>query len=63
MGKMIDEALPEQIIGGAIEVHRHWGLGLYEEIFDTNKAGNGERRTFNVERRTPTSGGKRETDQ
>jgi GxxExxY protein len=24
--------LTEQIIGGAIEVHRHWGPGLYEEI-------------------------------
>jgi hypothetical protein len=32
MGKLINEALTEQIIGGAIEVHRHWGAGLYERL-------------------------------
>jgi len=26
--------LTEQIIGGAIEVHKHWGPGLYEEIYE-----------------------------
>lgn len=31
---MINEALTEQIIGGAIEVHRHWGPGLYEEVYE-----------------------------
>ena len=31
---MLEEALTEQIIGGAIEVHRHWGPGLYEEIYE-----------------------------
>jgi GxxExxY protein len=31
---MIEGALTEQIIGGAIEVHRHWGPGLYEEIYE-----------------------------
>ena len=31
---MIEEALTEQIIGAAIEVHRHWGPGLYEEIYE-----------------------------
>jgi len=31
---MLNEALTEQIIGGAIEVHRHWGPGLYEEIYE-----------------------------
>lgn len=30
---MIESALTEQIIGGAIEVHKHWGPGLYEEIY------------------------------
>ena len=25
--------ITQQIIGGAIEVHRHWGPGLYEEIY------------------------------
>lgn len=31
---MIAEKLTEQIIGGAIEVHKHWGPGLYEEIYE-----------------------------
>ena len=31
---MLEEALTEQILGGAIEVHRHWGPGLYEEIYE-----------------------------
>ena len=26
--------LTKQIIGGAIEVHKHWGPGLYEEIYE-----------------------------
>ena len=30
---MIESNLTEQIIGGAIEVHKHWGPGLYEEIY------------------------------
>jgi GxxExxY protein len=31
---MLEEQLTEQIIGGAIEVHRYWGPGLYEEIYE-----------------------------
>jgi GxxExxY protein len=31
---MIEKELTEQIIGGAIEVHKHWGPGLYEEIYE-----------------------------
>jgi len=31
---IIESALTEQIIGGAIEVHRHWGPGLYVEIYE-----------------------------
>ena len=31
--KMIEEKLTEQIIGAAIEVHRYWGPGLYEDIY------------------------------
>ena len=31
---MRESDLTEQIIGGAIEVHRHWGPGLYEEIYE-----------------------------
>jgi hypothetical protein len=29
---MRESDLTEQIIGGAIEVHKHWGPGLYEKI-------------------------------
>ena len=28
-----EEHVTEQILGGAIEVHKHWGPGLYEEIY------------------------------
>lgn len=31
---MIAAELTEQIIGAAIEVHKHWGPGLYEEIYE-----------------------------
>ncbi len=31
---MRESALTEQIIGSAIEVHKHWGPGLYEEIYE-----------------------------
>lgn len=31
---MIEEELTDQIIGAAIEVHKHWGPGLYEEIYE-----------------------------
>ena len=31
---MIEDSITEQIIGSAIEVHRHWGPGLYEEIYE-----------------------------
>ena len=30
---MLHEELTNQIIGAAIEVHRYWGPGLYEEIY------------------------------
>ena len=32
---MIEDQLTGQIIGAAIEVHKHWGPGLYEEVADT----------------------------
>ena len=32
--KMIESDLTEQIIGAAIEVHKYWGPGLYEEIYE-----------------------------
>jgi GxxExxY protein len=31
---MIESELTEQIIGGAIEIHKHWGPSLYEEIYE-----------------------------
>ena len=31
---MIESDLTAEIIGGAIEVHKHWGPGLYEEIYE-----------------------------
>jgi len=31
---MIEAELTEQIIGSTIEVHKHWGPGLYEEIYE-----------------------------
>jgi GxxExxY protein len=31
---MIESDLAEQIIGAAIEVHKHWGPGLYEEVYE-----------------------------
>jgi GxxExxY protein len=32
--RLIDEALTEQIIGAAIEVHRHLGPGLLESAYE-----------------------------
>jgi GxxExxY protein len=32
--RMLEEELTEKIIGAAIEVHKHWGPGLYEEIYE-----------------------------
>lgn len=31
---MLHETLTESLIGAAIEVHKHWGPGLYEEIYE-----------------------------
>ncbi|MGA0334069.1 MAG: GxxExxY protein [Kiritimatiellia bacterium] len=31
---MIEKDLTHQIIGAAIEVHKHWGPGLYEEVYE-----------------------------
>ena len=31
---MIESELTQQIIGGAVEVHKHWGPGLYEEVYE-----------------------------
>lgn len=31
---MMEADLTEPIIGAAIEVHKHWGPGLYEEVYE-----------------------------
>ncbi|MBU3995863.1 MAG: GxxExxY protein [Actinobacteria bacterium] len=31
---LIERELTEKIIGAAIEVHKYWGPGLYEEIYE-----------------------------
>lgn len=31
---MLEEELTKVLIGAAIEVHKHWGSGLYEEIYE-----------------------------
>jgi len=31
---MLEEELTGEIIGAAIEVHKYWGPGLYEEIYE-----------------------------
>ena len=36
--KLIEEKLTEQIIGAAIEVHKYWGPGLYEEVYERSLA-------------------------
>ena len=33
-GVLSEESLTEQIIGALIEVHRYWGPGLFEEIYE-----------------------------
>lgn len=33
---LIEDKLTEQIIGAAIEVHKHWEPGLYEEIYQNS---------------------------
>ena len=32
--ELMEGELTSRIIGAAIEVHRHWGPGLYEEIYE-----------------------------
>jgi len=35
---LIEEGLTKQIIGAAIEVHRYWGPGLVESIYEKSLA-------------------------
>ena len=32
--EMMEQDLTQKIIGAAIEVHRHWGPGLYEQTYE-----------------------------
>lgn len=36
--EILERALTEQIIGALIEVHKYWGPGLYEEIYERSMA-------------------------
>jgi len=38
MKRMKEETLTREIIGALIEVHRYWGPGLYEEIYQRSVA-------------------------
>ncbi|OVE76029.1 GxxExxY protein [bacterium E08(2017)] len=31
---LLEEELTSKVIGAAIEVHKHWGPGLYEDIYE-----------------------------
>jgi len=32
--ELVEQDLTKEIIGAAIDVHKHWGPGLYEEIYE-----------------------------
>ena len=53
MSQLIDEDLTREIIGGAIEVHRHWGPGLYEEVYERSLARELVMRGLIVDRQVP----------
>lgn len=36
--KLIEEELTDKIIGAAIEVHKYWGPGLFESIYEKSLA-------------------------
>jgi GxxExxY protein len=46
---LIHKELTEQIIGAAIEVHRFWGPGLYEEIYERSLCAELRLRSVNFE--------------
>lgn len=50
---LIEEALTEQIIGAAIEVHKYWGPGLYEEIYERSLCRELRMRNLDFESQTP----------
>ena len=46
MGELIEEKLTKKIIGAAIEVHRYWGPGLIESIYEKSLAVELEKRAI-----------------
>ena len=48
--RMIEQDLTQEITGAAIEVHRHWGPGLYEEIYEKSLCRELEIRNVQFER-------------
>ena len=50
--ELIEEKLTERIIGAAIEVHRYWGPGLYEEIYEKSLCRELTLRGLNYQRQT-----------
>lgn len=46
MGELIEEELTKKIIGAAIEVHRYWGPGLIESIYEKSLAVELEKRAI-----------------
>ena len=49
-GSLIEEELTKHIIGAAIEVHRYWGPGLVESIYENSLAVELEKRAIPFKR-------------
>lgn len=49
-GSLIEEELTKKIIGAAIEVHRYWGPGLIESIYEKSLAVELEKRAIPFKR-------------
>ena len=49
---MLERELTENIIGAAIEVHKHWGPGLYEEIYERSLCRELELRKLSFQQQT-----------
>jgi GxxExxY protein len=49
---MVEEDLTRQIIGAAVEVHRYWGPGLLEEIYERSLLHELASRGLSVEQQT-----------
>ena len=45
-GSLIEEELTKNIMGAAIEVHRYWGPGLVESIYENSLAVELEKRAI-----------------